>query len=205
MFKVMIVDDQALSRQLFELYIKASKKFKLVSSVAEAGSADVYLLKNSVDLIIMDILMSSGPNGLEAAKSIKKKHPEIKIIAVTSMPEYNLIEKAKAYGVESFWYKETDERTLIDVMNRTMAGESVYPTKSPIVKLGNAKTSDFTERELEVLRIITTGAKNSDVAKQLCISENTVKSHVRNMLNKTGYRSRTELAIQARVTGIVLI
>ncbi len=202
--KVMIVDDQSISRQLFELYVKNSQEYELAFSVSSASVADVYVLKNKVDLVLMDILMNDGSNGLDAAEKIKKIRPDIKIIAVTSMPERSWIERAKEIGVDSFWFKESDEDTILDVMNRTVNGESVYPGGAPDVKLGLANSSEFTGRELDVLRIITTGAPNSEVAKQLGISENTVKAHVRSMLDKTGYRSRTELAIKARVIGLAI-
>ncbi len=202
--RVMIVDDQSISRQLFEMYVKSSERYELAFSIASAAVADVYILKNKVDLILMDILMNDGSNGLEAARQIKQRNPRIKIIAVTSMPERSWMEKAKEIGVDSFWYKETDEKTILEVMDRTMNGESVYPDRAPTVNLGYATSADFTERELEVLRIITTGASNAQVAAQLGISEYTVKSHVRSMLDKTGYRSRTELAIKARVIGLAI-
>ncbi len=202
--KVMIVDDQAISRHLFELYIQNSEKYELSFSLSSASFAEVYFLKHKVDLILMDILMNDGSNGLDAAQRIKERYPDVKIIAVTSMPEHSWIERAKKIGVDSFWYKETDENTILDVMDRTMAGERVYPDRPPEVTLGLAKSSEFTERELEVLRIITTGATNGAVADELGISENTVKAHVRSMLEKTGYQSRTELAIKARVIGITI-
>ncbi len=202
--RVMIVDDQAISRHLFELYIQGSEKYELAFSLSSADVAEVYLLKHPVDLILMDILMNDGSNGLDAAKRIKERYPAVKIIAVTSMPEHSWISRAKKIGVESFWYKETDEKTILEVMDRTMANESVYPNTLPEVTLGLAKSTEFTERELEVLRIITTGATNGAVAEELGISENTVKAHVRSMLEKTGYQSRTELAIKARVIGITI-
>lgn len=203
-YKVMVVDDQAISRHLFDLYIQSSDKYELIFSLSSADVAEVYLLKHAVDLILMDILMNDGSNGLDAAKRIKERYPSVKIIAVTSMPEHSWIERAKKIGVDSFWYKETEEKTILDVMDRTMAGEHVYPDNPPEVMLGLAKSSEFTERELEVLRIITTGATNGAVADELGISENTVKAHVRSMLEKTGYQSRTELAIKARVIGITI-
>ena len=202
--KVMIVDDQAMSRHLFELYVQNSDRYELAFSLSNASVAEVYFLKHKVDLVLMDILMNDGTNGLDAAKRIKERYPKTKIIAVTSMPEHSWIERAKKIGVDSFWYKESDEETILDVMDRTMNGESVYPDSPPEVMLGLAKSSEFTERELEVLRIITTGATNGAVADELGISENTVKAHVRSMLEKTGYRSRTELAIKARVIGITI-
>ncbi|MBP3857212.1 MAG: response regulator transcription factor [Ruminiclostridium sp.] len=202
--RVMIVDDQAVPRQLFELYVKSSDRYELAFSVQSAGVADVYLLKNKVDLIIMDILMNDGSDGLETSALIKQKYPDIKIIAVTSMPEGSWLKKAREIGIESFWYKETDQTTLLDVMDRTMNGESVYPDAPPMVKVGNALSTSFSERELDVLRVITTGASNAEVAAKIGISENTVKTYVRSMLEKTGYRSRTELAVKTRVLGFAL-
>lgn len=201
---VMIVDDQYISRQLFEMYLAASEKYELVYSVESAAFADVYLLKSPVDLILMDILMADHSNGLEAAARIKKNYPEIKIIAITSMPEISWMERAKEIGIESFWYKESPQETILKVMDRTMAGESVYPDTTPKVRIGQAGSEDFTGRELEVLRIMTTGASNAVIAKKLEISEQTVKNHIRHMMEKTGCESRTELAIQARVSGMTI-
>ena len=202
--KVMIVDDQAISRHFFELTVGASDRYEVVFSVSSAFAADVYLLKEKVDLVLMDILMNDGSNGLDAAAMLKKAAPEIKIVAVTSMPEYSWMERAREIGIESFWYKEMDNVSILEVMDRTMAGESVYPENAPPARLGNACREDFTCRELEVLRELTTGKSNPEIAKTLGISEFTVMAHVRTLLQKTGLSSRTELAIQARVVGIAL-
>lgn len=202
--KVMIVDDQFISRQLFEMYVKTSDKYEVTYSVESAAFADAYVLKNKIDLVLMDILMNDGSNGLDAAARIKKNSPETKIIAVTSMPEYSWIKRATEIGIESFWYKEASEATILDVMDRTMAGESVYPDGTPEVQLGHARSTEFTERELEVLRFMTTGVPNAVIAEKLGIAENTVKNHIRHMMEKTGCKNRTELAIQARVSGVVI-
>lgn len=201
---VMIVDDQYVSRQLFEMYLKTSDKYRLVYAVESAAFADAFVLKNPIDLVLMDILMTDGSNGLDAAARIKKSRPNIKIIAVTSMPEASWLDKARKIGIESFWYKEASKETILQVMDRTMAGESVYPDSPPKVRLGQAYSEEFTQRELQVLRVMTTGVSNAAIAKQLNISENTVKSHIRHMMEKTGCESRTELAIEARVSGIVI-
>lgn len=202
--RVMIVDDQVLSRRFFELIIDSCPDYKVVLSVESAFAADVYLLGTEVDLILMDVLMSDGSNGLDAAKEIKQKYPGIKIIVVTSMPEYSWMSYAREIGVDSFWYKETDNVEILDVMNQTMAGESVYPENAPPAMLGIAKRSDFTERELDILREIAAGKSNSDIADSTGITLNTVKSHVRSLLQKTGFANRTELAVNARVVGIAL-
>ncbi|MGN0457311.1 MAG: LuxR C-terminal-related transcriptional regulator [Acutalibacteraceae bacterium] len=202
--KVMIVDDQFVSRQLFEMYLKASENYELVYSLESAMFADTFVLKNKIDIVLMDILMGDGSNGLDAAERIKKNRPDTKIIAVTSMPEVSWIKRAREIGIESFWYKEVSKENILDVMDRTMAGESVYPDSAPKVRLGLAASDEFTERELEVLRIMITGVSNATIAKKLNISESTVKNHIHNMLEKTGCASRTELAIEARVSGIVV-
>ncbi|MGN0395601.1 MAG: LuxR C-terminal-related transcriptional regulator [Coprococcus sp.] len=202
--KVMIVDDQYISRQLFEMYVKSSEKYELVYTVESAAFADAFVLKQPIDLVLMDILMNDGSNGLEAAARIKKNRPDIKIIAVTSMPESSWLEKARRIGIESFWYKEASKETILEVMDRTMSGESVYPDRPPKVRIGLADSEEFTERELEVLRIMTTGVSNCVIAEKLHISENTVKNHIRHMMEKTGCESRTELAIEARVSGVVI-
>ena len=203
--RVMIVDDQAMPRALFEQYIAHSDRYQLAVSVPSAYALDVYLLQYKVDLIVLDLLMNDGSDGLDAAAIVKEKYPEIKIVAVTSLVDASYLARAREIGVESFWYKEAGEAELLDVMDRTMAGESVYPSFVPQIKIGHANNFSFSDRELEVLREMTTGASNAECAARLHISENTIKVHVRNMLRKTQLSSRTELAIKARTLGIVAV
>lgn len=166
--------------------------------------ADTYVLKAPLDLVIMDILMKDGSNGLDAAEKIKKLKPEVKIVAVTSMPEVSWMDRAREIGIESFWYKDVSEETILDIIERTLAGESIYPDSTPVVTLGLAKSSEFTPREIEVLRLLTTGVGNDEIAEKLDISQSTVKTHVKHLLEKTGFETRTQLAIQSRVTGFVI-
>lgn len=202
--KVLIVDDQNIARSFFEAHIGVSKNYEVVYSIANAEAAISYCDAHPVDLILMDVLMHYGMDGIQAAGRIKQKHPKIKIVLVTSMPEASWIERARAIGIESFWYKEYGDQPLLQVMDRTMAGESVYPDDSPPVRLGLAQRSDFTERELDVLREMTTGATNAEIAQRLNISVNTVNRHVQHLLEKTGYTSRTGLAVDARTLGLVI-
>lgn len=203
-YKIMIVDDQFVSRELFKLYIEQSPEYEVLYCIDTAMFADTYALKAPLDLVIMDILMNDGSNGLNAAEKIKKLKPDLKIIAVTSMPEVSWMERARKIGIESFWYKDVSEETLMDIVARTLKGESIYPVNTPVVTLGLAKSSDFTPKEIEVLRLLTTGAGNDEIAEKLDISQNTVKTHVKHLLEKTGFETRTQLAIQSRVTGFVI-
>ncbi|MFR6436683.1 MAG: LuxR C-terminal-related transcriptional regulator [Peptoniphilaceae bacterium] len=203
-YKLMIVDDQFVSRELFRLILDKSPDYEVVYSVDTAMFADTYVLNGDLDLVIMDILMQDGSNGLDAAEKIKKLRPEIKIVAVTSMPEVSWMDRAKAIDIDSFWYKEASEAGILEVISRALAGESIYPEQTPVIQLGLAKSTEFTPREIQVLRLLTTGAGNDEIASKLEISLNTVKTHVMHLMDKTGFTSRTQLAIQARITGFVI-
>ena len=185
-YKVMIVEDQTMPRELFELRIQASEHFEVALSIDNAALADVYCLRFPVDLILMDVVTRGGESGLDAAERIKRTFPQMKIIIVTSMPECSY-------------------ESLLDVMERTMAGESVYPDATPELQLGLASSYQFTSRELEVLREMTGGDTNQEIAERLHMSVATVKTHILNMLEKTGFRNRTELAVRAREIGLVIL
>ena len=140
-YKVMIVEDQTMPRELFELRIQASEHFEVALSVDNAALADVYCLRFPVDLILMDVVTRGGESGLDAAARIKRAFPQIKIIIVTSMPECSYLSRAREIGVESFWYKEEQRESLLDVMERTMAGESVYPDAVSYTHLSDESSS----------------------------------------------------------------
>jgi two-component system vancomycin resistance associated response regulator VraR len=204
MINVMLVEDQAMSRQLFEIWLKDSTKYNLLYSIENAALAEVYCLKQSIDLILMDVCTALGESGLTAAADIKKKYPQIKIIIITSMPECSYIERARVAGVESFWYKDADKNSILNVMDRTMAGESIYPDVTPDIKIGQANSHQFSDRELDVLRELISGAPDKVIAEKLHLSVWTVKHYINTLLEKTGFDNRTELAVAARDTGLVI-
>ena len=160
--------------------------------------------EHETDLLILDIVMQNGMDGLTAAGEIKRKHPEVKIILTTSTSETSWEQKAREIGVESFWYKEYDSHSLLDLMDRTMAGESVYPEDAPKPPFGSVTRADLTERELDVLRELTGSLTNEEIAERLNISPNTVKRHIQNIMEKTGFESRLDLAMNAKALGIVV-
>ena len=203
--RVLVVEDQTMPRQLFEMLIRNSEDFELAAAIDSAELADVYCLSNAVDLVLMDVITRGGRSGLDAAARIKRQTPRVKIIVVTSMPECSYIDRARAAGVESFWYKDASEESVLDVMRRTAAGESVYPDAPPRLLLGDAGSDEFTGRELEVLRVMTGGYTNVEIGERLHISVSSVKTHILSMLDKTGFRNRTELAVRARESGLVIL
>ncbi len=201
---VLIVEDQDIPRELFEIYIKSSEHFHHLLSISSASAALSVCKAGNVDLILMDVMTELYRSGLDAAEEIKKQFPQIKIIIVTSMPEYSWISRAKEIGVDSFWYKDGQKSRILDVMERTMAGERIFPDETPLIRIGNATNHEFTERELDVLKELTTGDTNAEIAGRLFISVATVKSHIQHLMEKTGFKTRTELVSEARGLGIVI-
>ena len=204
MKKVLIVEDQRMPRENMERILLDSGKYALSASVNGADVALAVCRREQIDLILMDVCTALHASGLDAAARVKEKYPQIKIIIVTSQPECDFIDRARLGGVDSFWYKDPSEDILLEIMDRTMAGESIYPDTTPMLKLGMASSVEFTPRELEVLRELTSGDTDDIIAERLHLSVHTVKKHIKNMFQKTGFTSRTQLAVMARESGLVI-
>lgn len=195
MKRVLIVEDQRMPREHMERTLSDSGKYDLAASVNGADVAFVICKQQPIDLILMDVCTIGNKDGIEAAAEIKVAFPNIKIIIVTSMVEVSYLDRARAANVDSFWYKDISPETLIDVIDRTMAGEHLFPGETPKVKLGLAESTDLTAKEIEVLRLVCDGLEYSEIAQALDIAERTVKYHISNILSKTGYANKTRLAI----------
>ena len=195
MYKVLIVEDSRIARENVENIVSGSEGFELVTSIENAANAELVMLGKQVDLILMDVCTSDNESGLDAATRIKMKHPDTKIIIMTSMPEYSFIDKAKDAGCESFWYKEYDSVGLEDIMIRTMKGESIYPESTPVVQVGDITSDKLTDRELEIIRLLIAGKKQEEICDILNISKNTIKYHIKNILAKTGYSTTLQLVV----------
>ena len=204
MIKVLIVEDDRMASKLLEMFLQDSKIYKVAATVESASMAELFCSKGMCDLILMDVCTSMNASGLDAAEKIKAAYPEIKIIIITSQPEISFIERAKSICVDSFWYKSPVESELLSIMDRTVAGEHVYPEMTPTLKMGCALSIEFTDRELDVLRELITGDTNKEIADRLNMSQYTVRDYIQSMLEKTGFRSRTELAVKARESGLVI-
>ena len=202
--RLMIVDDQRLARQYFELIVAESDRYEVVHLVESAAYADTYLLRGGVDLVLMDVLMADGSSSFEAVERIKHVKPQAKVIMVTSIPEVSWMDEARRCGADGFWYKESDMQTVLDVMDRVMAGEQVYPAAPPETQVGLAKSSELTEREVQILRALVDGLSNEEITERLHLAPSTVKTHMRHLLEKTGCENRTQLALQARLSGMVV-
>ena len=203
-YRVVIAEDFRMMREIFENAVEQSEEYTLLASFKSAAQAGKYLEENDADLVLLDVLIPGSINGLDVAEKIKAKKPGIKIIIVTSMPELTYEKRAKEIGVEGFWQKEIQEQSIKEIMDLVMQGNIVYPDKKSSIAIGNALSTDFTERETEILKELVSGTSNNEIAEKLCVETSTVKMHISNMLQKTGYKSRLELAVKARHLGIVI-
>lgn len=200
--QVVVADDRPLPRGFFELTVRSCEAYELAASFSAAGAAVNWCLEHPPQLVILDIMMSQGIDGLTAAARLKSAFPTLRIILATSMAEAKWLDEARKLGIEAFWYKDSDV-PLPEVMDRVMAGETVYPD-IPQLPIGRVSQTELSDRELDVLRELTACRTNQQIADSLCISVNTVRRHIQNMLDKTGFTDRLELAVHARELHIVV-
>lgn len=193
-----------MAQKLLEIFVSENSSYQVAHIIESAAMAEFYCMTHQIDLILMDVCTAMNVSGLEAAEKIKSRFPNIKIIIITSQPECSFIDRARAAGVESFWYKTASAEEILTVMDRTMAGERIYPDNTPSLKLGVADSEKFSDRELEVLRLVVAGETDAAIAEKLFMSVRTVKQHIQTMRDKTGFRNRTELAVRARESGLVI-
>lgn len=197
MVAVLIAENDLMVRALVEMFVRQSGTYHVVASICCDQLSPQVMLESGAQLVLL------GTSDFVNMEWLKEQFPAMKLIAMTSKPEYGYMTSARACGADSFWYQQPDEDELIQLMNRTMAGESIYPPQM-IAHLGDALSSDFTDREIQVLREVVAGRTDAEIGAKLGISLRTVKGHIQNLREKTGYRNRTQLAVHARSSGLII-
>lgn len=205
MIRVLIVEDQRMAQENMEAIIKESDTYTLAGAIANAADAELFCMRGGVDLILMDVCTARDESGIEACAVIKKKFRDIKVIIVTSMAEHTFIEKAKQARADSFWYKDASGGELISVMDRTMAGEHIFPDKTPEVKLGLTTSYSLTHYEMDVLRALMQSTSDEDAAGMLGCTKANVRWHLAKILEKAGYRTRMELLIAIAQKNLIIV
>jgi DNA-binding NarL/FixJ family response regulator len=209
--KVLIVDDHALFRQGVRNAIECEEDFAVVGEAEDGMEALAKARALRPDLILMDISMPhcSGP---EAVCAIKRELPDVRIVMLTVHDEdENLIEAVKM-GAEGFLSKKVRAQALLDSLRGVMKGEvalsgsMVGKILKEFARLAEIEAghiaSQLTPREKQVLQKIDIGLSNREIGLSLCISENTVKAHVTNILRKLHLQTRSEAAAYARRWGL---
>ena len=133
--------------------------------------------------------------GLAAVEKIKARHPDIQIVVVTSLLDYEVLSRAKAAGADSLWYKDSTQEALMDVVRKTAAGAHIFPDRPPAAEIGTAKSTEFTRAERKVLRYLVQGLSYGRIAEAMGVEVTTVKYHVTNMLQKTNLENKLQLAL----------
>lgn len=204
MTRVLIVEDQKLSRETMERVVSDSGKYELAGSLRSAELAMTFCLRNRVDLVLMDVVTNGYKDGIQAAAEIREKLPGIRIIIVTSMMEADYIRRSREAGADSFWYKELSPQQLIEVMDQTMEGIPVYPAATPSVKLGLIQSTELTPTEIKILRLVCEGYEYEEIAARMKTTRRTVHYHISNILSKTGYKNKTRLAVAASRCSLIV-
>lgn len=205
MTKVLIVEDQRIHREYMETLLSQEGHYELLPSVTAADVAVQLCKTYPVQLVLMDIAVNGMMDGIEATAKLKDMSPNIKIIIVTSMLDTECLVNAKEAGADSIWYKDASEESLMDVIDRTMQGEHIFPDNSPAVHIGFARSDKFTKTEYDILREIVNGLSSRQISEKLDISGRTVDWHIKNLLEKTGLPNRTALAIRAAKGNLFVI
>jgi DNA-binding NarL/FixJ family response regulator len=207
--RVMVADDHALFRRGLQMVLEQEEDLELVGEASDGAEAVAKAQELMPDVILMDVRMPKR-SGIEATGQIKDLLPHAKILMLTiSDEEADLYEAIKA-GASGYLLKEIPIEEVADAIRSVWAGQSrISPSMAS--KLLNefaamSKVSGerpqvpaprLTDREMEVLRLVAKGMNNRDIAKQLYISENTVKNHIRNILEKLQLHSRMEAVVYA--------
>lgn len=214
-YNLLIVEDHELTRYGL---VTAFESVDYVHNILEAASAEeaIEIVKNSdVQIIIMDLGLP-GINGIEAIKIIKELNPRVKVIVLTSHSDEEEVISALQAGANSYCSKDIKPKKLTEVVQSTIEGASWFDPKVSNVVLGlvneKAKRASqklpekdykLTAREKQVLRLMTDGAQNQEMAKQLFITVNTIKAHVCSILQKLEVEDRTQAVIKALKDNII--
>ncbi len=194
--RVMLVDDHNVVRSGLATFLRAYEDLELVGEAKNGLEAVNLCHAKQPDVILMDLMMPEM-DGIAATRAILAEHPGIKIIAMTSFEEEQLVQGVLAAGAISYLIKNVTSDELAKAIRDAASGRSTLspeaarvlvqatrPTKQPLY--------DLTEREMDVLKLVVQGQSNQQIAEALFVSIATVKAHISNILSKLQVSSRTE-------------
>ena len=209
--RAMIVDDHALFRRGLEMVLDSEPDIELVGQASDGAEAVEKAAESLPDVVLMDIRMPRS-SGIEACRAMKEAAPSAKIVILTiSDEEEDLFEAIRA-GASGYLLKDIPLDEVADavravhggqsLINPSMAGKlltefATLARRDDEERAQEVPAPRLTEREMQVLKLVARGMNNRDIAKELFISENTVKNHVRNILEKLQIHSRMEAVMVA--------
>ena len=209
--KTLVVDDHILFRQGLVSLLKPDPAFQIVGEAGSVREAVAEALRLKPDLILMDFSLPDG-TGLDAMQPILAELPDCKIVFLTIQDADEVLFDAIRKGAKGYLLKNVPISDLLASLKSLERGEAALSrqmttrilvefAKTEKVTTGKNGLSGLSRRELEVLRLLATGATNREIADQLFLSENTVKHHVHNILEKLGLENRRQAIQYARQHG----
>jgi DNA-binding NarL/FixJ family response regulator len=206
MTRVVVVEDHTLVRQSLVKTINAEEGFEVV---AEAGRGDEGLAaisKNTPDVVLLDITMPGG-NGLEVAAQLRSAAPQSRFLFLTMHDDDASISKAIALGADGYVLKTASTDELLTALRAIAEGGS-YLSPSVARRVidlagGKSPSANLTDRELEILRLLASGARPGQVAEKLFVSIKTVKNHLTSVYAKLGVQTGAQAVAEAYRRGLV--
>ena len=193
--RVLVVDDHAVVRGGLRLFLMAFDDLEMVGEAGSGEKALALCAEVRPEVVLMDLVMPDM-GGVDAIRLIRERYPWIKVIALTSFPEEELVQAALAAGAMSYLLKTISASNLAAAIRAAHAGQPVMApeaTQALLHRAGARKLGqDLTPREREVLALLVKGLSNAEIAERLSISESTAKFHVSNILAKLHATSRGE-------------
>ena len=209
---VMITDDHSMIREGLKQLLELEGDFKVVAEAADGVECISKLEEVTPDVLLLDINMPNM-NGLEVLQKMKEKKVKVKVLVLTIHSEVEYLLKAVDIGVNGYLLKDSESAELKKAINAVVNGENyIQPSLIPVLNAkmidrdkDTVKIESLTRRELEVLKNMSYGMYNKEIAEKLDISERTVKNHISNIFKKIEVTDRTQAAVFAIRNNLITI
>ena len=206
--KVLVVDDHRLFRDGIVKLLNAAE-FTVVGDVGDGETAILETMRLNPDMVLLDISMP-GMDGFEVLKQIKDKRPNTAVVILTASDEDEVLLKAVRLGANGYLQKSLSSHDFLKGLRGLEEGMAAITLETATKIMASISTSDLdrqkskvlTNKELEMVPLICEGLTNNDISKKLNISRNTVKFHIKNILQKLRINSRAEIATYAVQEGL---
>jgi DNA-binding NarL/FixJ family response regulator len=214
LIRVVIADDQELVREGFRLILEANDDMTVVAEAEDGSGAVDATRMHRPDVVLMDIRMP-GLDGVGATREIRRHGLEAHVVMLTTFGDDRSLYEALAAGADGFLLKSAPRGQLAEAVRTVTAGTNLlspeltrrliasFVQRPPMPEGTPEQLSELTERELEALRLVCRGLSNAEIAKELFLTEATVKSHVGHILQKLGVRDRVQAVIACYSCGFV--
>jgi DNA-binding NarL/FixJ family response regulator len=200
--RILSVDDHPLLREGIAAVINSQSDMQLVADAANAQDAILQFRKNRPDVTLMDLRLPDM-SGVDTTIAIRKEFPGARIILLTTFEGDVEIQRALEAGARGYLLKSTPPKELLEVIREVHAGKKRIPSQIAARLAEHLSDEDLTTREIEVLRQIAEGNRNRDIGEKLFITEETVKVHVKHIMEKLGASDRTQAVAIAIRRGII--